>query len=151
MSWINRHAPAVEACAAAITACVAVAALIGVKIQLDEAERLLTAAAARDAYRGHLALAVTQPGFAAPLNTCSMLENETATSYVAFVDHLLYSVELMLVSETGWDPVFLDLLAPHTDYICSAAGPVGDTPEVRALLLQFRATSCPATPVCTAS
>lgn len=150
MSWLGRNANAIEALAATVTALVAVAALIGVKFQLDETGRLQTAAAARDAYRGHLALAVTQPTFAAPQDTCALLQGETATSYVAFVDHLLYSAELMLATEVGWGPTFTDHLGAHTDYICSENGPVGDTTEVRSLLTQFKTGTCFATPICAA-
>lgn len=35
MSWFARHAPTIEAAAAVVTALVAVAALVGVSIQLD--------------------------------------------------------------------------------------------------------------------
>ncbi len=57
MSWLSRQAETIEAAAATLTALVAVAALIGVKFQLDETERLQKAQSARETYRAHLALA----------------------------------------------------------------------------------------------
>lgn len=142
MSWFGKNAASIEAIAATITAMVAVAALVGVKFQLDEADLLQQSAAARDAYRGHLALAVTYPEFAQPNDSCALLVSEKSTSYAAFVDHLLYSAELMLVTESGWDPVFLEELAPHADYLCSMGAPAGDTAQVTALLAGFRAAQC---------
>lgn len=57
LSWISRNAASIEAAPAFVTAMVAVAALIGVKFQLDEADRLQKAQSAREAYRAHLPLA----------------------------------------------------------------------------------------------
>ena len=51
MSWWSRNAASVEAIAATVTACVAVAALVGVKRQLDTVEQQQQARSARDAYR----------------------------------------------------------------------------------------------------
>ena len=89
MSWFNRNAHAIEACAAMLTALVAVAALIGVKVQLDEADRLQREQSAREAYRAHLAMTATLPDFADPQDGCELLASPNGGSYVAFVDHLL--------------------------------------------------------------
>jgi len=70
MSWLKRNAGSVEAIAASVTVMVAVAALVGIKWQLDGAEQLQAAQSARDAYRAHLALAATIPDFAAPQDGC---------------------------------------------------------------------------------
>ncbi|MEJ6479072.1 MAG: hypothetical protein QNL92_10370 [Octadecabacter sp.] len=148
MGWLGKHAPSIEAIAAALTAIVAVAALIGIKVQLDSADRLQLEAAARESYRGHLALAVANPAFAAPDDGCEMLVSNQAGAYAAFVDHLLYSAELTLDADSGWEAVFLDELAPHGDYLCATDAPMGDTPEIIALLTRFRTTACPATPTC---
>lgn len=66
MSWLSRNAPSIEAMAAVVTALVAAAALVGVTVQLDEADRLQKEQSAREAYRAHLALAATLPQFALP-------------------------------------------------------------------------------------
>lgn len=142
MSWLSRNAETVEAGAAVLTALVAVAALIGVKIQLDEAERLQKTQSAREAYRSHLALAATLPKFSAPDNSCALIASDQAGAYTSFVDHLLYSAEQMLEVSDGWSETFLSQLEPHRDYLCSEAGPRGETEEVESLLRQFRATYC---------
>lgn len=148
MNWLSRNAPSLEALAAVVTALVAVAALIGVKIQLDETDRIQKAQSAREAYRAHLALAATLPQFSQPSDTCQLIQSDQAGSYIAFVDHLLYSAEQMLVVSDGWDDTFSAHLETHRDYICAADGPVGETEETARLLLRFRELRCKAEPVC---
>lgn len=141
-AWFSRNAASIEAAAAAITACVAVVALIGVKVQLDAADNLQRSQSARDAYRSHLVLATTQPRFARPDDGCNLLAGDEAGAYVAFVDHLLYSAEQMLDTEPGWETTFTDALQPHSAYMCSAEAPAGSTPEMADFLTQFKETSC---------
>lgn len=148
MSWLSRHAETIEAAAATLTALVAVAALIGVKFQLDETERLQKAQSARETYRAHLALAATLPNFAQPTDTCQLIQSDQGGAYRAFVDHLLYSAEQMLEVSDGWEDTFLKELAVHTDYICSADGPVGETEDTLRLIARFNSLSCPSTPIC---
>lgn len=150
MSWLSRHAPTLEAGAACVTALVAVAALIGVKFQLDETDRLQKEQSAREAYRAHLAIATTLPAFARPQDACALIGSDQGGAYLAFVDHLLYSAEQMLSVSEGWETTFLDQLSVHEDYICAAFGPTGDTDETARLLGSFKNTTCPATPVCLA-
>ena len=148
MSWLSRHAPAIEAGAAVITAAVAVAALIGVKVQLDETDRLQKEQSAREAYRAHLAIAATLPAYARPQDGCALVQSDQGGAYVAFVDHLLYSAEQMLSVSEGWEPTFLDQLELHHDYICAASGPDGETEETARLLTAFKKSACGATPSC---
>ncbi|MGI3187258.1 hypothetical protein [Nioella aestuarii] len=96
MGWFRRNTAVVEAGAAAVTALVAVAALVGVKLQLDAADEIQRAQSARDAYRAPLALAVAHPGLADPPDACALMGSQNGASYAAFVDHLLYSAEQML-------------------------------------------------------
>ncbi|MGB3317334.1 MAG: hypothetical protein WBB85_23365 [Albidovulum sp.] len=148
MSWLSRNAPAFEAVAATVTALVALAALVGVKIQLDEADRLQRLQSARDSYRAHLALAVEHPAFARPADACTLTASDKGAAYAAFVDHLLYSAEQMLAASDGWEETFLDQLAPHATYLCSAGGPVGETEETAEILTRFRDSACVAVPDC---
>jgi hypothetical protein len=148
MNWLRKNAEVVEAVAACITALVALSALIGVKFQLDATEKLQLAQSARDTYRTHLALAVTHADFAAPLDGCAILSSDRVGGYAAFVDHLLYSAEQMLVVEDGWEGTFMDQLSSHVDYLCSVDGPKGETEKTAALLTQFRGLECPAKPRC---
>lgn len=93
MSWLRRNAESIEAIAASITA--------------------------HEAYRGHLALATTQPAFAAPADSCTTLNSDQGGAYAAFVDHLVYSAELMLAADPSWDGIFIENLLPHAGYVCT--------------------------------
>ena len=148
MSWLSRNAPQIEAVAAAVTALVAIIAVVGVKFQFDAADNLQQVQSARDSYHAHLALATANPAFALPADGCTTLTSPDGGAYLAFVDHLLYSAEQMLSVGDGWEPTFLEQLAPHTDYICSQIGPTGETEATNRLLTQFRTAQCPATPTC---
>jgi hypothetical protein len=148
MSWWSRNAGSIEAGAATVTALVAVAALVGIKFQLDATDQLQQGQSARDAYRAHLSLASTLPQFARPEDACSLMSSKDGGSYEAFVGHLLYSAEQMLAIGEGWENTFLDELAVHTDYICSASSPHGATDETILLLSRFRADKCQVEPSC---
>ncbi|MCZ4273828.1 hypothetical protein [Maritalea porphyrae] len=142
MNWFSRHANLIEAGAAAITALVALAALIGVKVQLDATDLQQRTQSARDAYRSHLALASTSPDFASPTAACQLLSSNNAGAYAAFVDHLLYSAEQMLEVEPGWEDTFVQALLPHSEYMCSEIAPTGSTLETKRLLSGFKAQYC---------
>ncbi|SLN58773.1 hypothetical protein [Pseudooctadecabacter jejudonensis] len=147
-NWLTRNAPVIEACAAALTAVVAVAALFGVSAQLNAADTLALEQAARDAYRGHLSLAVSHPDFAEPKDVCRLLDSDTSGAYIAFVDHLLYSAELTLDTDSGWASVYLSDMVPHAPYFCSTSAPRGDTESVAKLIATFRDLSCALVPPC---
>lgn len=142
MRWLLRNAPAVEATAAVATVIVAVAALIGVKFQLDAADAVQKAQSARDAYRSHLALGTSHPAYAAPADACELLSGPEAGAYSAFVDHLLYSAEQMLDVEPGWDTTFSDALEPHSTYVCGEDDLRGSTEKMRLFLSEFKNTHC---------
>jgi len=127
---------------------VAVAALIGVKIQLDENERIQRATTAREAYLGHLNLATNRPDFAEPQDVCTLLQSDKSASYLAFLDHLFYSAELMLEAEDGWEPIFIDRLEPHSQLMCSALAPAGDTNAMSKMIRDFQAAECSDVPAC---
>lgn len=145
---LERHSNAISAFSAIVTACVAAGALIGVKFQLDEAERLQHAQSARTAFRTHLELAVQHPDFAHPENACSLLNSAQAPSYQAFVEHLLYSAEQMLHVADNWEDTFLGYLKPHAAYLCSKDSLSAETEYTASLHTQFRADSCDALPAC---
>lgn len=148
MNWLSRHAEPIEALAAVITALVAVAALIGIKYQLDAADDLQRAQSAREAYRAHLAMASTLPEFSKPQDTCSLLEGKKSISYTSFVDHLLYSGEQMLEVEEGWEITFLEALEPHKTYICNVKNFSDNSEKMDALLETFRAKQCSSVNIC---
>lgn len=147
MNWFSRNAETIEAVAAVFTALVALGALIAVKYQLDAADLQQRAQSAREAYRGHLALAVATPQFAKPADACALSSGREAGSYTAFVDHLLYSAEQMLSVEPGWEATFNEALSPHASYFCSDVA-TDYTPELNRLLQQFRGRQCSQVKAC---
>ena len=151
MSWLKSNAESVEAMAACVTALVAVAALVGVKFQLDENERIQRATTAREAYLGHLNLATSKPELAAPQDVCGLLSSDNSASYTSFLDHLFYSAELMLEAEDGWQPVFMDHLEPHAPLMCSSFAPTGDTAAMMQMISTFQASECDGVQVCIGS
>ncbi len=142
MGWLHKNAQIIEAVAASITACVAIAAFFGVFLQLNEADRIQNTTAARDAYRGHLALATTQPEFASPSDSCTVLASDQGGAYAAFVDHLVYSAELMLDVDPSWDQVFIENLIPHAGYVCASWSGSGGPAALTALLDRFATQHC---------
>lgn len=148
MNWLSRNAEAVEAAAAVATALVALAALFGVGFQLWAADELSREQSARDAYRSHLALAVSHPEFAQPKDSCALATGPNAGGYIAFVDHLLYSAEQKLGVAEGWDNTFLDALEPHANVLCTWRSTIDATPELETMLTRFRAEACASAPPC---
>lgn len=148
MNWLSKNAEALQALGALATALIALAALVGVKFQLDSADAIQREQSARDAYRSHLALAVAQPQFVTPREICSVLSSGEVSGYYAFVDHLLYSAEQMLELNAEWKVTFLEELEPHKAYICSVDGPQGATENVAELLTEFRRASCTGNAIC---
>jgi hypothetical protein len=148
MNWLTRHAQALNAVAALLTVVIALGALLAVKIQLDEADRLQRLQSARDAYRGHLALAISSPEFAQPEDACALMKGPKAGAYEAFVDHLLYSAEQMLDSEPHWEGTFNGLLAEHPELVCSMQDAGDDGSAMQQLISRFRQTHCNADLAC---
>jgi len=148
VSWLRRNADAVEAAAAVVTALIAVVALVGIKLQLDAADRLQRAQSARDAFRAHLALSVNNPGFTAPDDACALLATAQGPAYSAYVEHLLYAAEQMLSVAEGWDPVFNAHLQPHTAYICQFVTMNDYDTDLAGVLAQFQSDQCPVEPIC---
>lgn len=148
MGWFRDNTAQIEAGAAAITALVAVAALVGVKLQLDAADEIQRAQSARDAYRAHLALAVAHPGFAEPANACALITSQNGAAYAAFVDHLLYSAEQMLTVDPSWETTFAEELEPHRAYICSSVATISYDAAMEPFIARFLADGCDEVPVC---
>jgi hypothetical protein len=149
MSWVTRHSEAIQATTAMVTASMAVLAVAGVLLQMRAAERTSRAQTAREAYATHLTTAVANPDFAYPPDACALIASPKGPAYQAFVDHLLYSAELMLADAAGWEETFFEALIPHAVLICGdRAG--DDTASITLILKDFRAQICPATPDCAA-
>ncbi|NBN65184.1 hypothetical protein [Pannonibacter tanglangensis] len=148
MRWLTRHAAAINAAAALVTAVTALGALLAVKVQLDEADRLQRLQSARDAYRAHLTLAISSPEYARPDDACALLSGPKAAAYEAFVDHLLYSAEQMLESEPHWEATFNGLLSEHPELVCSMQEAGDDGSAMQQLITRFRQSQCSAVVAC---
>jgi hypothetical protein len=148
IDWLKRNAAAIEAVAATLTALVAVLALVGIKLQLDAADRLQRAQSARDAFRAHLVLSVERPAYAYPADACALLISAEGPAYGAFVEHLLYSAEQMLSVDPDWGRVFAGQLEPHAAYLCSFDDLSDYEPALVAVLTRVQAEHCPTTPAC---
>lgn len=140
MNRLAKHAPVIEAVAAVLTVVLALAALVGVKLQLDAADLTQQRQSARDAYRAHLALSIERPTLAAPADVCALAAGENGPAYSAFVDHLLYAAEQMLAVTDGWQPTFEQALVPHAPYLCSDLGAYDE--PLATLLARFRTQVC---------
>ena len=147
MDYLNRHAPAIQALGAILTVLLAVAALVGVKMQIDAADRIQRAQSARDIYREFLNLSVGKPEFIAP-DYCALVKTPQAPAYHVYVDYLLYTAEQTLASDPGWEETMMAALDDHRTYLCSLDEADGETGDVQALLARFQAEHCAAAKPC---
>lgn len=148
--WLRRNAEGVEAAAAVVTACVAVAALVGVKVQIDASDRSQALQGARSAYLAQQALAVQNPRFARPADACALIASADGAAYEAFVSHLLFTAEQALAVQEGWDQTFLAEMEPHVAYLCANLAEINATVDVHALLARFASAHCADAPQCPA-
>lgn len=148
MTWFHRNAEAIQAVAAMVTAVTAVLAVAGVLFQMRAADDTSRAQTAREAYAAHLMAAVSNPDLAEPADACALIASPKGAAYAAFVDHLLYAAELMLEAEPDWAGTFGTSLAPHALLVCTGVDAEAFSPEMTAMLDQFRAATCAQTSPC---
>lgn len=139
--WLGRNAHSIEALAAAATALVAVAALIGVKLQIDANDRIAREQSARDIYRAQLVLAIEHPTYAAP-DVCRINAEGRLPAYAAFVEHTIYAAEQMLDLEPDLAGVAAEMIEPHAAYLCTFARLEGYADHTAALIRRVRAPAC---------
>ncbi|HMT14353.1 MAG TPA: hypothetical protein PKE19_06340 [Aestuariivirga sp.] len=141
MDYLNRHAPALQALAAILTVILALAALVGVKMQIDAADRIQRAQSARDIYREFLNLSIGKPEFLAP-DYCAIAKTPQAPAYEAYVDYLLYTAEQTMAADAGWEETMMAALDHHGTYLCGLDDGADETADVQDLLAKFRAARC---------
>jgi hypothetical protein len=139
--WLESHAKALQAFAAIVTMLAAVAALVGVKLQIDANARQQREQSARDIYREYLNLSIGKPEFSHP-DYCALRGNVGEDGYDDYIEYLLYTSEQILQAMPDWEPTMMERLAPHRELLCSQSDWTGDTPQVRALINKFRTTQC---------
>lgn len=147
LGWIERHVAAVQALATIATMLIAIAALVGVKAQIDAAARQQREQSARDIYREFLSLSVARPEFARP-DYCAIAGSAQEPAYEAYVDYLLYTAEQAIAADAGWDATFARSLAAHRAYICAADDWSDYGADVRRLIDRAGGSRCAAVPAC---
>lgn len=142
MGWLTKHAQALQALGALLTAVFALVALFGVKIQLDTSERIAREAQAREIYRSFVALSLANPELADP-GTCPEFEDGSATAYDFYMEYALYTAEQVIAMDPGWAGTVNELFAGHSAWLCDGEFS-GYTSEVEELIEEFRAKQCAA-------
>ena len=141
MLWLKRHAVAIQALTGILTILFAVAALVGVKLQIDAATRLQREQSARDIYREYLNLGIARPEFARP-DYCAIVGTPQESAYESYVDYMLYTAEQAIEADPGWETVFDRNVGQHAAYICSVSGWQDYGPDVRHLIDRMRHRQC---------
>jgi hypothetical protein len=141
--WLEQRAKALGALAAIVTMLAAVAALIGVKVQIDASARQAREQSARDIYREFLNLSIARPELADP-DYCALQGSPQESAYENYLEYTLYTAEQLRSVSPEWDATMLDHLAPHRAALCSGGDWGDDTPGVRALVARFKERECKA-------
>lgn len=142
LAWFERNNKAISAISAVVTAFLALAALIGIKVQIDGAARIQQEQSARDIYREYLNLSVQKPEFAAP-DYCAIAKSNQLAAYQAYVDYLLYTGEQVLSVDPDWNETIDASLKPHAAYLCDAdEGESYPDTDIEALVEKLRSSEC---------
>ena len=141
MQFLNRHAGAVQAIAAMLTVLLALCALIGVKWQIDAADRIQRAQSARDIYREYLSMAINKPELASP-DYCKIINTPQQAAYENFVEYMLYTAEQTISVEADWANTFAPTLKDHAQYICAVEDATDYAESVARLITTFQAANC---------
>jgi translation initiation factor 2 beta subunit (eIF-2beta)/eIF-5 len=147
MEWVNRNAAAIQAFASILTLILGLAALVGVKLQIDAAERIQRDQSARDIYREYLNLAMNKPEYAAP-EYCKLSGTPQEAGYEHFVEYLLYTAEQTISVDEQWSSVFSSALKDHVQYLCTIREISSYSTNVEKLLSKFQSDNCGAVQAC---
>ncbi len=147
MHFLNRNTAAIQALAAIFTVLIALAALVGVKWQIDAADRIQQAQSARDIYREYLSMAINKPEYAQP-DYCKFATTPQEAGYEHFVEYMLYTAEQTLSVDPGWKETFTHTFKDHAQYICTVREADQYSAAVASLLLEFQSNNCSAVQAC---
>ncbi len=139
--WIKSNATGLEALGAVTTAAVALAALIGVKFQIDANERVQKTQAAKEIYREYLNITIQHPGLSVA-NYCSIDRAKDRAAYESYVEYLLYTAEQLIEMDNNWEKPMASEISHHTAYICSRSEWQDYAPSVAGLVVSLRAKLC---------
>ena len=139
--WLESRAKALQALAAIVTICAAIAALVGVKVQIDANARQQREQSARDIYREYLNLSIAKPEFSNP-NYCAITGTPSEGAYEDYVEYLLYTSEQVLSAMPDWEPTLSARLTPHKELLCGEADWSGEVPQVQSMIQRFKTKQC---------
>jgi hypothetical protein len=142
------YAPAIQAACAVVTAFLTLAAVIGVKLQIDAAAQQAREQSARDIYREYLNLSISRPELADP-DYCKVTSGPQAEAYASYVEYFLYTSEQLLAADPKWEEGLGGRLEDHRDYLCTIKEWSMYTPAVQGMMTKFQAEACKTpTPKC---
>jgi len=147
MAWLARNSSALQALAALLTVAVAIAALIGIKLQIDASYRVQREQSAKEIYRELLNISIANPDLAAP-DYCALKKSPRFSAYQAYVDYVLYTAEQVIDMDDSWTLTIERQLESHSAYLCSDDAPDENAPAVEALLKSFRSHACKTQAAC---
>jgi hypothetical protein len=139
--WFETHAKTIQGISALVTLFIALAALIGVKVQIDAAARTQQEQSARDIYREFLNLSISKPEFADP-DYCTIKGGAQETAYKNYVEYLLYTSEQMLFVSPEWESALSDHLSAHAGYLCGVPNWSAYPDNVRGLVGRLKGKIC---------
>ena len=139
--WLEARAKALTAMAAIVTMFAAVAALIGVKVQIDANAKQQREQSARDIYREYLNLSIAKPEFSDP-DYCAIRGTVNESAYENYVEYQLYTSEQILQAMPNWEPTIAAHLIPHKELLCSEADWRDDAPMVQEMIARFKTKQC---------
>ncbi len=141
--WAEQNASALQAISAIVTALAALAALIGIKVQIDANVRQQQEQSARDIYREFLNLSISKPEFADP-DYCSIKDSAQSGAYENYVEYLLYTSDQLLAVSPQWEATLMEHLSAHREYLCAPGDWSDDSEQIRTLIGHFQASQCKA-------
>lgn len=141
IGWFDKHGNAVQGMATITTALIALAALIGIKVQIDASAHNQQVQSARDIYREFLSLSISKPEFAQP-DYCAIKGGPQDTAYKNYVEYLLYTSEQILSVSPEWDGALTEHLAAHEQYLCSVPDWSDYPATVRTIVARVKIKAC---------
>lgn len=145
MTWLKRYATEIQTLGAIVTALVALAALIGVKMQIDATAAIQQEQSARDIYREFLNLSISKPEFAEP-DYCAIKGTPNEAAYRNYVDYLLYTAEQTMDASPDWETTMRDHMTAHDQYLCTQGDWAAYPSNIRRLMTGYKAKHCASPP-----
>jgi hypothetical protein len=138
---LQHHAPAIQAVCAMVTVLLTLAAVIGVKLQIDASARQQREQSARDIYREYLNLSIARPELADP-DYCKLIGGPQQEAYLSYVEYLIYTSEQLLASDPDWESGLGVRLDDHRQHLCQIEDWSPYTPAVQGMMTRFQAKNC---------